>query len=101
MKKVSDSKRYSILTEDMEHCYVCGGRKECLHEVFEGKNRQVSKIYGMVVPLCNYHHNTSNEGVHFNKKLDIELKQVAEKKFLEVYNKTIEDFIMLFGKNYL
>lgn len=96
MKKITDSKRYSIITDDLEHCYVCGGKKECLHEVFFGKNRQASKNYGMVIPLCNYHHNASNEGVHFNKKLDIELKEKAEKCFLEIEGNTIKKFIEIF-----
>lgn len=66
-----------------------------------GKNRQNSIKLGCCVYLCGKHHNQSNEGVHFNKKLDQELKIKMEQRFLTYYNKTIEDFIDIFKKNYL
>ena len=66
-----------------------------------GKNRQNSIKWGCCVYLCGKHHNQSNEGVHFNKKLDQELKMKMEQRFLTYYNKTIEDFIDIFKKNYL
>lgn len=68
---------------------------------FFGKNRNKSIQDGCCVYLCARHHNMSNQGVHFNKQLDLELKQSMERKWLEVYNKTIEDFISRYGKNYL
>lgn len=94
--------RYSILTADLSRCIVCSGRAECLHEVFFGTaNRRKSIEWGLVVPLCNECHNMSNRGVHFNKELDLKLKKMAESKWLEHYNKTIDDFIKEFGKNVL
>ena len=40
----------------------------------------------------------SNEGVHFNKKLDTELKQMTYYKFKEVYPDL--DFKTQFGRKY-
>ena len=52
--------------------------------------------------------NMSNNGVHFNKKLDLKLKQLAEKMWIEKfaskdisYEDKIEEFIDVFGRNYL
>lgn len=94
-------KRYSILQQEKK-CYVCGNRVVNIHEVFYGtRNRKKSIEDGCCVYLCPKHHNASNEGVHFNKQLDLELKQSMERRWLEYYNKTIDDFISRYGRNYL
>lgn len=92
--------RYSILQENKE-CYVCGSKNVHIHEIFYGKNRQKSIKDGCCVYLCPMHHNMSNAGVHFNHKLDIEIKQKMQVRWCKYYDKTNEDFIKRFGKNYL
>lgn len=71
------------------------------HEVFFGNNRKKSIDYGLVVFLTPEMHNMSNAGVHFNRELDLELKRIGQKAAMEYYGWTIEDFIRIFGKNYL
>lgn len=94
-------KRFSILQNEKK-CYVCGTTQNIhIHEVMFGRNRNNSIKDGCCVFLCGYHHNQSNEGVHFNHKLDMELKQKMEKRWLEYYHKDIEDFIKKYGRNYL
>ena len=90
--------RFSILTNDLKHCYICGKPKNSIHEIYFGKNRVNSMIYGCCVPLC-FNHHTGAQGVHNNSKLDIMLKEVCQIKFMEVYP-TIP-FIDIFHKNYL
>lgn len=68
---------------------------------FFGKNRQKSIEDGCCVYLCGKHHNQSNLGVHFNKELDNMLKQQTEIAWMKKYNKTTDDFIKRFGKNYV
>lgn len=68
---------------------------------FFGKNRNNSIKDGCCIYLCGYHHNQSNDGVHFNHELDIQLKKEMEKRWLEYYHKDIEDFIKKYGRNYL
>ena len=93
--------RFSIL-QDKKECYVCGTLSNIhIHEVYFGKNRQKSIEDGCCVYLCGKHHNQSNQGVHFNHKLDNELKTIMEKKWLVYYNKTTKDFIKRYGRNYL
>ena len=71
------------------------------HEIFFGrKNRQKSIDDGLVVFLTRANHNMSDYGVHFNKSFDLELKQLAQTKFCEYYNKTDDDFIKIFRRNY-
>lgn len=94
-------KRYSILQEEKK-CLVCGCVQNIhIHEVFFGRNRSKSIEDGCCVYLCGRHHNQSNDGVHFNKKLDTEIKKKMEKEWLVYYNKTIDEFIKKYGKNYL
>lgn len=94
-------KRYSILTNDMTKCYVCGTNQNIhIHEVFYGKNRNNSIKYGCCIPLCAYHHNMSDSGIHFDKALNDRIKKECQEKFLENYNKRAEDFIEQFGRSY-
>ena len=93
--------RFSLL-QDTKQCYVCGTRFNInIHEVYFGKNRQKSIEDGCCVYLCGKHHNQSNNGVHFNHNLDQELKKQMEEQWLKHYNKTKEEFIKRYGRNYL
>ena len=90
----------SVLQTEKE-CYVCQNTLGLhSHHVFEGSNRSQSEKYGMKVWLCGKHHNLSNEGVHFNKKLDTHLKKMAQEYF-EEHIGTRDDFMKAFGRNYL
>ena len=41
----------------------------------------------------------SDQGIHFNKALDREVKQIAQREFEDTYSR--EEFMRIFGKNYL
>ena len=93
--------RYSILQEDKE-CLVCGVMQNIhIHEVYFGRNRKKSIEDGCCVYLCGNHHNQSKAGVHFNRELDLSIKKLMERAWLKYYNKTIDDFIARYGRNYL
>lgn len=90
----------SIIQENKE-CLVCGTTQD-IHEhhiIYGTANRKLSEKYGLKVWLCGKHHNLSNEGVHFNKELDMRLKQLAQRRFEEEYPE--EDFLRVFGRNFL
>jgi len=92
--------RYSIIADDLSKCVVCGittGINK--HEVFYGKNRQNSINYKFIIPLCQKHH-TGKNGIHFNNELNLFYKRLCQKKFEEEYG-TRNDFIKIFGRNYL
>lgn len=103
MKRISDSQRYSILTNDLKHCIICGTPNVNLHEIFGGRNRQNSKDYGLVIPLCQqYHHNQYEcKGIHFDKELRDKWHKIGQKKAMDYYNLDIDDFIKMFHINYL
>lgn len=90
----------SILTEDMETCYLTGMTHWVeRHHIFGGANRKASEVYGLIVPLQHYLHE-EKFGVHQNRALDLQLKQCAQRAFEAVHG-TREEFMLIFGKNYL
>ena len=90
----------SILTDNMERCFFCGRPKEHIHEVFYGTdNRQKSIQWGCYIPLCLAHHTGSKNSVHRNHALDMQLKQITQTKFEEMYGH--DKFMEVFHKSYL
>lgn len=83
-----------------KQCYITGAKAGLhKHHIFGGANRNLSEQYGLYVWLAPEWHNMSDKGVHFNPVLDMELKQIAQAKFEEVYGR--DEFRRLFGRNYL
>lgn len=72
------------------------------HEVFGGRGRRELSIEdGLVIFLTPEMHNVTDKGIHFNKQFDLYAKRIGEKRWIEYYNKTEEDFIKRYGKSYL
>lgn len=89
----------SILN-NCRRCYKCGTIFNLhKHHIYGGANRKISEQEGFYVYLCPRHHNMSDEGVHFDKELDTDLKQECQRKYEEEH--TREDFMRLIGRNYL
>lgn len=90
------------LISDEKFCLICGTPLNIhKHHIFGGTGRRkLSEKYGCWCYLCARHHNMSNEGVHFKKEFDLKLKQQCQKAW-EYQIGTREQFIMLFGRNYL
>jgi len=95
-------KLFSVLTDDLEHCYICGSTMVAIHHVFYGTaNRKKSTKYGFILPLHPRWHTESNDAVHKgNIRLDLQLKQLAQTYF-EANIGTRVDFILEFGKSWL
>jgi len=88
--------RYSVFTDDLEHCILCGNKKDHLHEIFFGRNRIKSMELDFVIPLCFSCH----EEMHRNH----EWQEFWRKQGQLYFEKNIgsrEDFISVFGKSYL
>ena len=72
------------------------------HEVFFGvRNRQKSIDDGLVVFLTPELHNMSKKGVHYNLEFREYMQKQAQMIWMLHYNKSTEDFIKRYGKNYL
>lgn len=93
----------SIIQKDESRCFICGKNGGYwgldTHHVFFGALRKKSEKYGLTVRLC--HLECHLEGVHKDRELDLKLKRIAQKKAMKKYNLTTEEFIELFGQNYL
>lgn len=91
-----EKNRYSIITDNLDECFICHRSKDHLHEVFYGNNRVNSMKYGCIIPLCFYCHSK----VHNDIQLDLKLKKVFKKAFLEYYKCNEDYFINIFHINY-
>lgn len=96
----------SIIQKDKTHCFICGMNSnleplDC-HHVFGGANRKKSEKYGLKVYI---HHNKCHifgeNSVHKNAKVDRALKKLVQKKAMQRHGWTTEEFIAIFGKNYI
>lgn len=90
-----ENNRFSIITKDIKHCYICGAKKEDKHEIFGGRNRRTSMKYGLVIPVCRKCHDL----IPKNKTLNEKLHKLGQKEFKKHYK--TESFIKVFGKSYL
>lgn len=87
-------------------CWRCGanGAADPLdrHHIFRGKNRKLSEKYGLVVYLCHGEcHLYGKDAVHNNTETRHALEGWGQKKAMEENNWTTEDFIRVFGRNYI
>lgn len=91
-----ENNRYSILTNDLEHCYICiKAKKQDFHEIFGGSNRRKSMEWGLVIPICRECHREWD----VNKDLKRQIRNEAKTRFTKIYSE--EKFLMEFGKNYI
>jgi len=86
--------RFSVFTDDLNTCYLCGYPKQELHEIFAGSNRKNSMKYGFVLPLCHKCHSEIQNNANFNhfwyKKCQLywEEKISTREEFLRVFRKS-------------
>ncbi len=79
-----EKNRFSILTKDLKSCYICKIMKlrevprDDLHEIWEGRNRQICMKHGFVAPLCRACHEDENVKEY--------LKQLCMQKAKDTYS---------------
>lgn len=89
--------RFSVFYEKLGMCACCGSMVNLTkHELLPGRNRQNSMKYGFVIPLCLRCHQMLQNDLDFEKKW----KKKAQNYFENNYG-TREQFIKIFGRNYL
>lgn len=94
----------SIIQQE-EECFVCKTtyQLERHHCIYGRGLRPLSDKYGLTVWLCARHHRgafgNADAAVHFNKALDLKIKQIAQRAFEARYPE--KSFLQVFGKNYL
>lgn len=88
--------RFSVFTSNLDKCYLCPNKKDHLHEIFAGRNRQNSMKYGFVLPICwKCHEKYQNDSV-FNNKWHI----IAQRYFEQNLGSK-QEFIDIFRENWL
>ena len=88
----------AIITNDMEHCYICGKPYPQMHHIMNKYDKKKSEKYGLIVPLCLTHH-TGDLGVHTHPDRMLQMRRIGQRKFEELYGH--EMWMKEFGKNYL
>ena len=95
----------SILQDDERFCYLCGGGAfEPLdkHHVFGGARRSKSEKYGLTVYLHHSNcHIFGKYSVHQNEMINRALKAEVQRKAMQHYEWSEDDFRQIFGKSYL
>ena len=86
--------RFSIITDDLTKCIICGMPKQDLNEIFCGRNRQNSMKWGLVIPMCRRCHTEYTN----NREMQLKWMKLGQKAFEETYDK---DFIDIFKRNYI
>lgn len=86
--------RYSILTDDLESCYICKSPNADIHEIYGGRNRKVSMANGFCLPLCRHHHQVVETYAH----ADFHFKELCQIEFEKTH--TRDEFMQLIGRNY-
>lgn len=95
LKKL-ESERFSIMTDDLTKCYICGSTPVEIHEIYAGANRKQSMKHGFCIPLCSKHH----VFVQLNRyQLARTIKKMCQIKFEE--QNSHKEFMDIIGKSYL
>lgn len=94
----------SIIQNDDTYCYIhreymgVDAPAQHLHHCLHGYGRRkLADQDGLTVNLCQKCHSR----LHDKGEHDLDLEIIAEKAYLSHYNKSIEDFIARYGKNYI
>ena len=91
-----ESKRYSIIQKDLNKCFYCNNKATDWHELLKGKNRRKAIQWGLCLRLCRKCHEKTENNVEFYK----EGRVLAQKSWIDYYDKNLEGFIKEFGKSY-
>ena len=84
-------------------CYITGEEYNLQeHHVFNGiVNRKLSEKYGLKIWLRADWHNMEKYSVHMDARLDRKIKAEVQQIAMDHYGWSVEDFIRIFGKNYI
>ena len=100
MKLDRNGYRSSLFNTEDGFCYIHKDYCQTVrHEVLPGMNRSLSKKYGLWINVCPSCHNMSDHSIHSDPESYEYLKAEAQELFEQEYPE--EDFMAVFGKNYL
>lgn len=90
----------SILSTE-KRCYLCGSTVNIEdHHIYFGNGlRNKSERHGFKCFLCDFHHRDQKHGVHGNRQIDLQLKQICQREFEKTHSH--EEFMKIIKRNYL
>lgn len=97
----------SILQDDKERCFLCGGFGNYSdpldeHHVFFGPYRKNAEKYGLKVYLHHFRcHIFGEHAVHVDADVCREIQKQAQSLAMAKFGLSTDDFIRLFGRNLL
>lgn len=92
----------SIIQKEKE-CFLTGSKNNLhKHHVYEGYGkRNLSEKYGLWIWLREDWHDMSDYSIHFDERLNRRIKGQVQEIAMKHYNWTKEEFIKIFGRNYI
>lgn len=100
-----------MITKYREMCMCCGKRKEEVHHLLFGKDRQNADDDGLTMPLCEKCHKGAikqHDRIHGNPRAEDLSKMLGEAMFIATYNRSDQEverikdiFMKRYGRNYL
>ena len=88
---------FSLMTDDLEHCYICGSKAIQYHHIFNASARGKATEDHLWIPVCfNCHVKIHNER---SQRLNYSLKRDGQLKYEETH--THQEYMDRYGKNYL
>lgn len=85
----------SIITNDFDHCYLCGRTEPQIHHIMNKYHKRKSEKWGLLIPLCYKCH----AKLHDNDNNMNQMRKMGQRKFEEIYSRDM--WMYEFGKNYL
>jgi len=84
-------------------CELCGkwDYLERHHIFFGNKQRKISEKYGATINICPECHRTGPNAMHKNMFWCLQVQEQEQRRLMKKYGWSIQDFIKIFGKNYL
>ena len=88
----------SVLDKRQDICFLCNRTDQPLqrHEIFHGPYRHKSMRYGCWVCVCLDCHNKLHKGGALERGVKAAIQSMA----MEKYDWTMEEWRLIFGKNY-
>lgn len=84
---------HSIMTDDLDRCYLCLRDRQQFHHVFGGSNRKHATEDGLFIPVCMECH----QAIHEHNP--IALKKEGQRQYELTHSR--EEFMKRYGKSYL
>lgn len=83
-------------------CFLCGNWEQLEeHHIFSGPFRPISTKYKLTVRVCPRCHREDRDAIHRSGATRLEVQKYGQRKAMREQGWSVEEFVEVFGKNYL